>query len=86
MNFIFGFILVLASVLSLFSLKRKHDRLQIFNLVTQQNNSALSLFDSKLDEHKVSLWQSTARSIITNFKNNYILVIDNLPSKMHLVW
>lgn len=86
MNFIFGFILVLASVLSLFSLKRKHDRLQIFNLVTQQNNSALSLFDSKLDEHKVSLWQSTARSIIINFKNNYILVIDNLPSKMHLVF
>ena len=86
MNFIFGFILVLASVLSLFSLKRKHDRLQIFNLVTQQNNSALSLFDSKLDEHKVSLWQSTTRSIITNFKNNYILLIDNLPSKMHLVF
>lgn len=86
MNFIFGFILVLASVLSLFSLKRKHDRLQIFNLVTQQNNSSLSLFDSKLSEHKVSLWQSTTRSIIINFKNNYILLIDNLPSKMHLVF
>lgn len=86
MNFIFGFILVLASILSLFSLKRKHDRLQIFNLVTQQNNSTLSLFDSKLSEHKVSLWQSTTRSIIINFKNNYILLIDNLPSKMHLVF
>ncbi len=86
MNFIFGFILVLASVLSLFSLKRKHDRLQIFNLVTQQNNSTLSLFDSKLSEHKISLWQSTTRSIIINFKNNYILLIDNLPSKMHLVF
>ena len=86
MNFIFGFILVVTSIFSLFSLKRKHDRLQIFNLITQQNNSTLSLFESKLDEHKVSLWQSITKSMITSFKNNYILLIDNLPSKMHLVF
>lgn len=86
MNFIFGFILVLTSVISLFSLKRKHERLQIFNLVTQQNNSALSLFENKMDEHKVSLWQSINRSIIINFKTNYNLLIDNLPSKLHLVF
>ena len=86
MNFIFGFILVVTSIFSLFSLKRKHDRLQIFNLITQQNNSTLSLFESKLDEHKVSLWQSITKSMIISFKNNYILLIDNLPSKIHLVF
>ena len=86
MNFIFGFILLVTSIFSLFSLKRKHDRLQIFNLVTQQNNSVLSLFDSKLDEHKVSLWQSITKSIITRFKTNYSLLIDNIPNKIHLVF
>lgn len=85
MNTILGFVLLIASLISLFSLKRQYERLQIFKKVSLENSSALSKLESKLEERKVSFWQNIVLSISLSFKSNYNILINNLPSKLHLI-
>lgn len=85
MNIILGIALILASILSLLSAKRKQERLQIFKHVTIDNPSSITILESKMDELRVSYWQNLNRSILNSIQKNYNLLINNSPSKMYLV-
>ena len=85
MNIILGIALILASILSLLSVKRKQERLQIFKQVTIDNPSSITILESKMDELKVSYWQNLIRSISNGIQKNYNLLINNSPSKMYIV-
>lgn len=85
MNIIFGIALILASLLSLLSVKRKQERLQIFKQVAIDTPSSITILESKMDELKVSYWQNLIRSISNGIQKNYNLLINNSPSKMYIV-
>ncbi|MBX4133810.1 type II secretion system F family protein [Frischella sp. Ac48] len=85
MNIILGIALALASILSLFSLKRKQERLQIFKQVSIDTPSSIAILESKMDELKGSFWQNLIQSTSKGIKKNYDLLISNSPSKMHLI-
>lgn len=85
MNIILGIALALASVLSLISLKRKQERLQIFKQVSIDTPSSIAILESKMDELKGSFWQNLIQSTLKGIQKNYDLLINNSPSKMHLI-
>ena len=85
MNIILGIALTLASLLSLLSLKRKQERLQIFKQVDIETPSSVAILESKMDELKVPFWQKILQSIYQNIQKNYNLLVSNSPSKIHLI-
>lgn len=85
MNIILGIALILASLLSLLSLKRKKERLQIFKQISIDTNSSSAVLESKMNELKESFWQNLIQSVLISVKKNNNLLISNSPSKLHLV-
>ena len=85
MNIILGIALALASILSLLSLKRKQERLQIFKQVSIDTPSSIAILESKMDELKGSFWQNLIQSTLKGIQKNYDLLISNSPSKMYLI-
>lgn len=85
MNIILGIALTLASILSLISLKRKQERLQVFKQVNIDTPSSIAILESKMDELKGSFWQNLIQATLKGIQKNYDLLISNSPSKMHLI-
>lgn len=85
MTLILAIVLIFAALISLLSLRRKQERLQIFNKTMKQKNSFLSMIESRLREDKESVWESFNSSLINKIKTNYYLIINNSTDKMKLL-
>lgn len=78
MNIILALALIVAALVGVISLRRKRERLQIFNQVSAKKTSLLSAIEEQLSNTNVSFWQNLSQSIIGKFQTNYYLLFDDI--------
>ncbi|WP_392564688.1 type II secretion system F family protein [Orbus wheelerorum] len=84
MIFIFALVLIMAALISLFSLRRKHERLHVFNKTKITKKPFPSQLRNRNSEDKESLWKNANASLINKIIINYSLIINNSTNKLKL--
>ncbi len=77
--------LIFSAIMSLLSLRKKKERLSIFNKITQQKVSLLSLVEAQINDNKESFIKNVNQAIANKIKTNYYLLLGESQDKLKLI-